>query len=132
MAIAALDDGPPSLVVNASRRTKLRQYRDAWKMLKWTSRKSLAIHGRCWELVGGVLGFSLPDGRGFLFTQIPSIIRGIHGEEWQLDAFDFDIEDFTMDPSQDLLVTIEAKAKQHVCVLFLVSAHRTHLFLAST
>ena len=46
-------------------------------------------------------------GNAIDFVQLPSRLRGIPMRQWRL-IFDFNVRDFSMDPSQDLLVIIEA------------------------
>jgi len=66
-------------------------------------------NGGLWELFGGVLGQSSED-RSLFFYQLPSSLRNIEAKDWALSAKDIDVHarDFAMDPSQDLLVLVEA------------------------
>lgn len=116
----------------ATRRNKLQQYREAWNLFKWTLRKSLPHHyNACWEFAGGVVGFSSPDDRSLCFNQIPSDIRGLHEDEWQLGDFSFFVQDFTMDPSQDLLVVIEAEALSQTPEYVLYAFYHVELSMIS-
>lgn len=98
-------DGPPGLLSTSERLSLLRSYETSWKNVDWNTQTSLPVpNGSLWELNGNVWAHS----RGvdsIDFVQIPSRLRGIPLRQWTL-KLDSPIRDFSMDPSQDLLVTI--------------------------
>lgn len=106
-----MDDVPSNTLSNAMKREILTRHIRATK--KWpedllTKQTIPLLEGPLWELCGGVLAQS--DGRRDLdFWQLPSTIRGIPAKEWGVDV-DFDIADFTLDPSQDLLVAVDVQS----------------------
>ncbi|KAF5355886.1 hypothetical protein D9756_004103 [Leucocoprinus leucothites] len=90
----------------------LRQYQSAWEQLEGPSESTSPIvvpmkNGGLWELYGGVLAQSDEDGR-FYFMRLPSTIRHIKQETWEIIPDIPDIRDFGMDPGQNLLVWITA------------------------
>lgn len=64
--------------------------------------------GDFWELYGGVLARSTAT-KSFVFHRLASDLREIEALEWEVmpDPKIPILRDFTMDPSQDLLVLIE-------------------------
>lgn len=100
-----MQDGPPGDLPSSERLRMLRSYQQAWRTLSWTAKESATLVGDMWELVGGVLGLAA-HGNAIVFRQIPSLFRGIPGREWRFESPN-PCRDFTMDPSQDLLVTLE-------------------------
>ncbi len=69
--------------------------------------------GPIWELAGGVLAQGIPctpgsfDVHKIVFTRLARDSRGPMSEEqWEYEGRDFEVKDFTMDPSQDLVVFI--------------------------
>jgi hypothetical protein len=100
-------DGPPGQLSTSERLSLLRSYEATWKNLEWNDHTSFPVpEGRLWELYGNVWAHSRGD-KGIVFVQLPSRLRGIPIRRWTLD-FDFTIRDFGIDPSQDLLVTVES------------------------
>ena len=99
-------DGPPGNLTTSERLELLRRYEAAWKNIEWSEHHTIPYTpGTEWELYGNVLGHT--EGNDVIdFVQLPSRLRGIHLRQWTLE-FDFDVQHFTMDPSQDLLVTID-------------------------
>ncbi|KAG5653347.1 hypothetical protein H0H81_000969 [Sphagnurus paluster] len=63
-----------------------------------------------WELCSGVLAQNNPD-KSLTFHRLPSLYRSIEEKEWTLEGFGFPLRDFGMDPSQDLLVLVEASRR---------------------
>ena len=106
-----MDDVPSSPLAAITKRDILTRHARATR--KWspdmvTKQTIPLLEGPLWELCGGVLAQS--DGRRDLdFWQLPSKIRGVPAKEWGVDV-DFDIADFTLDPSQDLLVAVEVRS----------------------
>ena len=113
-------DGPPSRKNTSERLSLLRSYETSWKNLDWNTHTSLPVFEggaslSLWELYGNVWAHS----RGndvISFVQIPSRLRDIPLRQWTI-RLDFPIRDFGMDPSQDLLVTIEM-ATEYVWLTF--------------
>ena len=104
-----MDDGPPSSVNKADRLKLLRAHQTAWKNLTWT-KKSVVPYNPTeipWRCLGGVLGSAY--NRSLRFIQVPSVFRGIEEKEWTVEDIGFRVGNFTMDPSQDLLVALEVE-----------------------
>ncbi|KAI0078961.1 hypothetical protein K474DRAFT_1673681 [Panus rudis PR-1116 ss-1] len=103
-----LEDGPYNNKSKAEKRMLLERYRKAWSANPWkpsTSRAYPLMEGPLWELCGGV--FAQSKGRRLLdFTQLPSHVRGIAETNWVV-TLDFDVADFCIDPSQDLIAAVE-------------------------
>lgn len=100
-----MEDGPSSLFSAADKLEKLKKRQAAWNELKWTEDKSVdSSTGHLWELYGGVLAQASANHRSISFRQLPSNHRGIEEKTWTVDVSDLAVRDFTMDPSQDLLV----------------------------
>jgi hypothetical protein len=100
--------------------TRLQQldlHQTAWKSFDWNYTEKYPLHNvRLWELMGGVLAFCEDDKRTLMFTQFPSLLRGIEHKTWQItesEAFQFP-EDFTIDPSRNLLVVLYRHASGSV------------------
>ncbi|KXN83876.1 hypothetical protein AN958_00956 [Leucoagaricus sp. SymC.cos] len=88
----------------------LQKYRSAWQDLEGLGEKPMVVpmrNGGLWELYGGVLAQKDREGI-FHFSRLPSGIRHIEEETWQVKPDIQGIRDFGMDPSQDLLVWITA------------------------
>jgi hypothetical protein len=103
-------DGPPGRLTTLERLSLLRSYETSWKNLDWNAQTSLPIpDGNLWELYGNVWAHSI-GADSIDFVQIPSRLRGIPLRQWTL-KLDSPMRDFTMDPSQDLLVTIGRATK---------------------
>ena len=99
-------DGPPGNLTTSERLELLRRYEASWKNIEWSEHHTISYpQGRAWELYGNVWGHSRGSD-GIDFVRLPSRLRGISLRQWTL-KFDFDVQHFSMDPSQDLLVTIE-------------------------
>ncbi|KAK0491131.1 hypothetical protein IW261DRAFT_1435917 [Armillaria novae-zelandiae] len=99
---------------------KVQQHRDAWQAFNYSNLLLFPCAGNAWELIGNVLATHVP-GVGFTFHQIPSALRGIQKNRWTVESakIGVEVEDFSMDRSQDLLVVLQAKRSQDDC-LFLV------------
>jgi len=109
--MANMDDGPPSSISKADRLKLLRAHQMAWKNLTWTKKSVVSYNPIAddilWKCLGGVLGSAY--NRSLRFIQVPSVFRGIKEKEWTIEDIGFRVEDFTMDPSQDLLVALEVE-----------------------
>ena len=99
-------DGPPGNLTTSERLELLRRYEASWKNIEWSEHHTIPYpQGTTWEFYGNVWGHV--RGSNIIdFIQLPSRLRGISLRQWTL-RFDFDVQHFSMDPSQDLLVTIE-------------------------
>ena|ERR1700677_4842495 len=106
-------DGPPGGLTTSERLELLRRYEASWKNIEWSEHNTIVSpDGQLWEFYGNVWAHS--RGRDAIeFVQLPSRIRGIPMRQWTL-SFDFAVRDFSMDPSQDLLVTIEDNLRKYV------------------
>ena len=115
LALAGMQDGPPSDTSYAERLRLLRAHQNAWGSLSWTEEGTIPIvEGDTWELIGGVLG--LADGpKSILFRQLHSTLRSIPGRTWKVEL-DFAIGDFTLDPTQDLIAALEV-SEYVICIL---------------
>lgn len=85
----------------------LMQYQSAWERVEG-SKDPIVIPMRLmnlWELYGGVLAQVDEDGC-FHFTKLPSTFHHIQQEDWEIIPDIPCVNDFGMDPSQDLLVWI--------------------------
>jgi hypothetical protein len=101
-------DGPPGGLTTSERLELLRSYEAAWKNLEWSQHHTfsyLMVPSSDWKLCGNVWAHS-KGSNAIDFVQLPSRLRGIPMRQWSL-RFDFGVRDFSMDPSQDLLVIIE-------------------------
>jgi hypothetical protein len=103
-------DGPPGQLGSLERLNLLRSYEASWKNVDWNEHTSIPVPltGGLWELYGNVWAHSRGEDTEIDCVQLPSRLRGISIRQWTL-KFDFTIRDFGMDPSQDLLVTIESR-----------------------
>jgi hypothetical protein len=90
-----MDDDPPSSVSKADRLELLQARQPAWKNLAGTKKSVVSCDPNLtsWEYLGVTFGPSLR------FIQVPSVFReGVDS---------FQVEEFTMDLSRDLLVALE-------------------------
>ncbi|EIW86862.1 hypothetical protein CONPUDRAFT_115643 [Coniophora puteana RWD-64-598 SS2] len=107
LACANMQDGPPSNLTAADRLSLLKRHQSAWNTLQWTSSQEVSMNtGRVWELYGGVLAQSR-DPSNLSFRTLPSQLRGVEEQTWNITFEHTIIRDFAMDPSQDLLVFLE-------------------------
>ncbi|KAK1224391.1 hypothetical protein PQX77_012687 [Marasmius sp. AFHP31] len=92
----------------------LEQHQRAWNAFTWSSSRTynlLSTHA--WELAGGVLGLC-DTGNVLKFNRPPSVYRGIEQEEWHFKLDELErIEDFTFDPSQNILVVLTRHASEY-------------------
>ena len=106
-------DGPPGGLTTSERLELLRRYEACWKNIEWSEHNTIVSSGgRIWEFYGNVWAQS-KGSHSIEFTQLPSRLRGIPMRQWTL-RFDFAVRDFSMDPSQDLLVTFEDNLTKYV------------------
>jgi hypothetical protein len=106
-------DGPPGSLTTSERLELLRSYEASWKNIQWGEHNTVSYpQGPASELYGNVWAHSRGS-NAIDFVQLPSRLRGISMRQWTL-RFDFDVRDFSMDPSQDLLVLIENTFRKYV------------------
>lgn len=111
LAVAGMEDGPPSALSSADRLKLLRTHQATWKDLNWTSEKVVPmLAGGVWELYGGVLA-QAKTRDSLCLMQLASELRGIPEKEWELQL-PMHIRDFGMEPALDLLVVIEELSEQ--------------------
>ena len=105
-----MEDGPLGDLTTSERLDLLRRYEVSWKNLEWNEHKPIPPPLRDWlgmHSYGNVLTcmcggeFETID-----FIQLPSRLRGIPMQQWTL-RFNFEVREFTLDSSQDLLVAVE-------------------------
>ena len=115
LGVAGMVDGPTQPTMSIDERlSRLRLYQSRWRRLSYTRRSTVNFHkGPVWELASGVIaqGASFFDEGGrqrvqkFFFSELPGDARGHpRRKEWSLGGYDFTLRDFTIDPTQDLLV----------------------------
>ncbi|KAF5378835.1 hypothetical protein D9615_006966 [Tricholomella constricta] len=106
---------PSSAPPYVTRLKRLRDREHAWKTLTWNGRYNLKLPptGSVYEFVGGLYGNGREDDRrvtaSISFLELPSgdpVYRESGLKIWTHSMSDVTIIDFTMDPSQDLLVLI--------------------------
>lgn len=121
LCAGGLSDGPPSLLTPSDRLKLLQNHQLAWKRLRWSYHEAIEMHtGGLWELYGNMLVQSKGRARRhLLFHQLPSRLRGIEERKWELRT-EFMLRDFGIDPSQDLLVLLEARQPYVFSVLSMV------------
>ncbi|KAK7470697.1 hypothetical protein VKT23_002119 [Stygiomarasmius scandens] len=107
LALSGMKDGPPGIDGTITRLNKLKAHQEAWQNVKWSTRQTFPLQSvQLWELAGGILAFTHCK-KSFTFIQLPSIYRGIKQKEWNIEVDNkFDVADFSMDISNDLLVLI--------------------------
>ena len=106
-------DGPSGGLTISERLELLRRYDTSWKNIEWSEHHTVSYpEGPAWELYGNLWAHSRGS-NAIDFVQLPSRLRGIPMRQWTL-TFDFDVRDFNMDPSQDLLVLAENTFRKYV------------------
>lgn len=114
LGAAGMEDGPTSDLAPLARLALLREKQSAWKTLTWKSESTYRMMiGEYWELYGGVLAQE-EGGRKLVLQQLPSVIRGIEGRQWEIPDVGTDLVEITMDPAQDLLVLVEEHVVEYV------------------
>ena len=104
---SGLTNGAPGDLTTSERFDLLRKYEASWKNIERNEHNTIISgQGGVWELYGNVWAHSKERDDVIEFVQLPSRIRGIPMRQWTL-RFEFAVRDFSMDPSQDLLVAIE-------------------------
>lgn len=126
LGVAGMVDGAPfprAPFSTAERLRRLRLYQSRWTHLKHAREQTVRhVRGGVWELTQGVLaqGISTPgvepaEVRKLFFTRLPSSARAeSRTREWSHSGYEFAVRDFTMDPSQDLLVLVRASSRSGI------------------
>ncbi|KAF8586079.1 hypothetical protein K439DRAFT_1632000 [Ramaria rubella] len=109
----AEDCGEASKITIADRLAELKTRQINWDNLQFRKRATLSMPEDCrvWELCGGVIAYGLRSESsdntcGLAFHELPSVSRGFIGRHWKHSNFGISIKDFTMDPTQDLVVMV--------------------------
>ena len=102
---------PASPFTTDERLARLRKHQFRWRHFEQAQRQVVRhVRGGVWELAQGVLaqGASAIGGvRELYFKRLPIGTRAdAKGHEWSHKNYDFSIRDFTLDPSQDLLLLV--------------------------
>ena len=117
-----MEDGPPGELTTSERLELLRRYEASWKNIKWNEDNTQAFthsvrdfgDSNPGKLYGNVWAHSRELERDAIdFVQLPSRLRRIPMRQWTL-RFDFSVQNFGMDPCQDLLVMIETGSQKYV------------------
>ncbi|KAI0322866.1 hypothetical protein OF83DRAFT_267940 [Amylostereum chailletii] len=127
----------PSSLMPVSTQRKLLDEREArWRSLRWKSVHSLPIPsaGAIYEFVGGIYCNALGHGddrrasSSISFYQLPSTLPDQDNRilSWTLSVFQMDVIDFSIDPSQDLLVLVASAPPKEKC------CYQIHLRTLST
>ncbi|KAL5514696.1 hypothetical protein ACEPAG_2012 [Sanghuangporus baumii] len=121
LGISGMVDGPPIPYAPFStdeRLRRLRLYQSRWKHFDFKRAQTVRkVTGSVWELASGILAQGVSTSvaehigrsavRKLLFTRLSSSARvESRTREWTHEYPDFAIRDFTMDPTQDLLVLL--------------------------
>ncbi|KAI6011043.1 hypothetical protein BKA83DRAFT_4397458 [Pisolithus microcarpus] len=102
LAADGMVDGPPSSLTVRERLTRLRELRQSWATLQWSSKISVPMPGPChaYELVGGVFCK--------MHHSVPHPFRERHltaaGHTLVRENVGLSPRDFAVDPSQDLII----------------------------
>jgi len=100
-----MDHGASSLVASQLLQ-KLNEHDQAWSNMNWTQCFQMPMRrGGLYELYGGVWVQTTAAG-ALIFSQLPSIVRGIEQRQWDL-RLEFPLRDLGIDPGQDLLVLVQ-------------------------
>ncbi|KAF5369863.1 hypothetical protein D9758_001091 [Tetrapyrgos nigripes] len=127
LTLAGMKDGPPTSEGSSSRLRRLETHQAAWHDLQWSSKQTFSLNDvRLWELAGGVLGLVYAENI-FNFTRLPSSLRGMEQKEWKVEVDkNFDLLDFSMDVSNDLLVVLRRENAQITVHLLSLSTGKPH------
>lgn len=109
LEIAGQEDGRYCTLAPVEKLEILRKHQESWADLNWSSESRYPMKdGGLWEIFGNVLAQMHIDQR-ITFVQLPSTHRNIVEQEWTVKLFEArrHIQDFGIDPNQDLLVLIE-------------------------
>ncbi|KAF9015535.1 hypothetical protein BDQ17DRAFT_1395802 [Cyathus striatus] len=111
LAVSGSEDGESSNnnLSIAERLQLLKKYQNAWDTELWHDEIKISMQrGGLWELYGNILAQNSTRG-DLSFVQLPSKLRSIKQQQWvySQETFKFNIRDFTVDASQDLIALIE-------------------------
>ncbi|KIL61348.1 hypothetical protein M378DRAFT_166998 [Amanita muscaria Koide BX008] len=136
LALAGMEDGYNYSL--ASSREMLAEHQAGWNNLRWTNEEWVQIHEHgYWELCGNVLAQQSEDGSALQFMRLPSKSREVTVAKWTVHGKIFQMHDFCIDPSQDLLIVIEQPfwdQNDFMCRIFLwtLSTGEPHPLVAET
>ncbi|KAL1691726.1 hypothetical protein GGG16DRAFT_53009 [Schizophyllum commune] len=115
-----VNGGGHSEIQLADRVQRAERYVKAWRALEFSEETQIPFGGNLWEIAGGVVACTTSAGSGEIsFTRLPSPLRDIERLTWRL-TLEHTPRDFTIDPSQDLLVSIHS-ARQNEYEVHLLS-----------
>ncbi|KAL0577730.1 hypothetical protein V5O48_004279 [Marasmius crinis-equi] len=118
LVLANLEDRTSDPAVGTLARLKqLEKHQQAWSTSTWSYSETYDFSfSRAWELAGGVLGFC-DNTNGFTFIRLPSLYREIEKEQrsFKVEEVGGTVEDFSFDPSQDLLVAVTRRVDSGRC-----------------
>ncbi|KAH9991075.1 hypothetical protein BJV77DRAFT_1068571 [Russula vinacea] len=127
LAVRGLCDGPPSTVTAAHRLKLVDDYDEAWRTFSWSQYLVLDLPSFEAPYVSGntlVIRETKEVIRSFIMQSIPSRLRGVPGWQWRVD-FDFCVEIFVLDATQDLLVVVPSHNPNNVR-FYQLSTGQTH------
>jgi len=94
----------------ASRLELVERYEEAWRTLSWSEHLTLDLPSphlaprvSCGSLVLPI--YDNNSVRSFIVQSIPSRLRGVPGQRWQVDL-DFSVKHYITDATQDLLAVV--------------------------
>lgn len=121
---ARFENGSHCNLDTVGRLRALRQYQQAWNNLLFPNSGLISMQeGHTWELSGGVLCQAMRS--KLTCVQLPCKIKGIPEREWTVTDLGFDIRDFGIDTSQDLIVAVEQVGVMYVFLLVVCVVHFT-------
>ncbi|KAJ7228701.1 hypothetical protein GGX14DRAFT_414427 [Mycena pura] len=116
---------PTSRHESATRLKMLTAYQAAWANFDCQSAAvTIEMEGSYWELVGNVIG-TCSSGR-FSFYRIPSPLRNVPPAQWSITDLPVEVNDFSMDLSQDLLLVVDISSQALVIHLLSLQTGRPH------
>ncbi|EPQ57726.1 hypothetical protein GLOTRDRAFT_36223 [Gloeophyllum trabeum ATCC 11539] len=109
LGVAGMVDGPPSHVTIGERWNRVRTHTDSWSGLSFETVQEIPCQKASrLQLYGNILARCV--GKSTLaFNLLPGHARGISAKEWRFENFSFSIEDYVIDPVQDLLIVLPAQ-----------------------
>jgi hypothetical protein len=106
LALAGKEDGGNYSL--AASRKMLEQYQNGWVDLKWATELRVGSPRGLWELQGNIFARHTSAASTIHFKQLPSESRNIKERDWVVNIRVAQVDDFNMDPTQDLLVIVES------------------------
>ena len=111
LAICGYEDGPPifgPLSATSERLQRLQAHIDAWRHLDWVEERVKLPYGQTYDVFGGVYAsVEHANPVSLNIVELPSRIRSTPLRLWSFADVGFIINDFAIDPGQDLLVLVE-------------------------